>query len=146
MDKNPIRGGAERGERANDREAPMVEAQATYIGRSCGEGSRSYLGRPRLGPERATRKRSEESAEAVVAEGDRSEGPNGEESETSVRLGGKGPQMSRQLELPRWGRDEIPRAERSAEAPTATHGNERSGASEFPIRYFDELGVPRLAA
>jgi len=29
MDKNPIRGDAERGERANDREAPMVEAQAT---------------------------------------------------------------------------------------------------------------------
>jgi hypothetical protein len=29
MDKNPIRGGAERGERANDGEAPMVEAQAT---------------------------------------------------------------------------------------------------------------------
>lgn len=29
MDKNPIRGGAEWGERANDREAPMVEAQAT---------------------------------------------------------------------------------------------------------------------
>jgi hypothetical protein len=29
MDKNPIRGGVEWGERADDREAPMVEAQAT---------------------------------------------------------------------------------------------------------------------
>jgi hypothetical protein len=28
MDKNPIRGGAERGERATHREAPMIEAQA----------------------------------------------------------------------------------------------------------------------
>jgi hypothetical protein len=28
MNKNPIQGDAERGERANDREAPMVEAQA----------------------------------------------------------------------------------------------------------------------
>jgi hypothetical protein len=29
MDKNPIRGGVWWGERANDREAPMVEAKAT---------------------------------------------------------------------------------------------------------------------
>jgi hypothetical protein len=28
MNKNPIRGDAERGERAKNREAPMVEAQA----------------------------------------------------------------------------------------------------------------------
>jgi len=28
MNKNPIQGDAERGERAKDREAPMVEAQA----------------------------------------------------------------------------------------------------------------------
>lgn len=48
-----------------------------------------------------------------------------------MRLGGKGPQMSRQLELPLRSRDEIPRAERSVEALTATHGNERSGASDL---------------
>ena len=36
--------------------------------RLCGEGSRSYLGRSRLVPERATvMSRSEKSAEAVVA-------------------------------------------------------------------------------
>ena len=46
-----------------------------------------------------------------------------------MRFGGNGPQMLRQRELPLRGRDEVPRAERSAEAPTATHGNERSGAS-----------------
>ena len=37
--------------------------------------------------------------------------------------------MSRQLELPLASRGEAPRAERSEEAPTATHGNERSGTS-----------------
>jgi hypothetical protein len=37
--------------------------------RLCGEGSRSYLGRSRLVPERATvMSRSEKSAEAVVVE------------------------------------------------------------------------------
>jgi hypothetical protein len=54
MYKNRMRGGAERGERANDREAPMTKAQATYIRRSCGEGQRSYRGRSRLMLERAT--------------------------------------------------------------------------------------------
>jgi len=101
------------------------------MGRSRGEGSCSYLGRSRIAPERATRRktRSEKSAEVVVVGGDSDEGPNEEESETSVRLVGKEPQMSRQLELPLGGRGEAPRAERSAEAPTATHEDERSGAS-----------------
>lgn len=39
------------------------------------------------------------------------------------------PQMSRQLELPLGSRDEVPRAERSAEEQKATHEDERSGAS-----------------
>ena len=78
-------------------------------------------------PERATRKRSEKSAEVVVA-GD-GEGPNEEESETTVSLEGKEPQMSRQLELPLESRGEAPRVERSEEAPTATGGDERSGTS-----------------
>ncbi len=46
-----------------------------------------------------------------------------------MRLGGKGPQMTRQLELPLESRGESPRVRRSEEAPTAKHGNERSGAS-----------------
>jgi hypothetical protein len=66
MYKNRIRGGAERGERAPNRKASMAKAQVAYIRRSCGEGQRSYLGRSRLTPERATRKRSEKSAEVVV--------------------------------------------------------------------------------
>jgi len=56
------------------------------------------------------------------------EGPNGEESETTVGLEGKGPQMTRQLELPLENRGEAPTGKRSEEAPTATSGNERSGA------------------
>jgi len=49
--------------------------------------------------------------------------------------------MSRQLELPLRGRDEIPRAERSAEAPTATHGNERSGASDLMERVCERANL-----
>ena len=46
-----------------------------------------------------------------------------------MRLGSKRPQMSSQLELSFSQRDENPTGKRSEEAPTATHENERSGAS-----------------
>ena len=46
-----------------------------------------------------------------------------------MRLGGKGPQMTRQLELPLANRGEAPTGKRSEEAPTATRENERSGTS-----------------
>jgi group II intron reverse transcriptase/maturase len=46
-----------------------------------------------------------------------------------VSLEGKQPQMTRQLELPLASRGEAPRVKRSEEAPTATHGDERSGTS-----------------
>jgi RNA-directed DNA polymerase len=59
----------------------------------------------------------------------RSKGPNKEESETTVSLRRKMPQMSRQLELPLKDRGEAPNVQRSEEARPATHGNERSGAS-----------------
>ena len=42
--------------------------------------------------------------------------------------------MSRQLELPLAGRGEAPRGKRSEEVPTATHGNERLGASDLMDR------------
>jgi RNA-directed DNA polymerase len=48
-----------------------------------------------------------------------------------VGLEGKGPQMSRQLELALESRGEAPRVKRSEEALTATHVNERSGASDL---------------
>jgi len=95
--------------------------------RSSGEGQRSYRGRSRLTPERTTRKRSEKSAEVVVAW--KGEGPNGEESETTVGLDGKQPQMFRQLELPLESRGETPRVQRSEEEPAAAQGNDRSGTS-----------------
>lgn len=71
----------------------------------------------------------------------RGEGPNGEESETDVRLGGKQPQMSRQLELPFGSRGETPWSERSAEAPTATHENERSGTSDLMERVCERANL-----
>lgn len=109
----------------------MAKAQAAYIRRSCGEGQRSYPGRSRLTPERATsgNRRSEKSAEVVVVDHEVDEGPNEEESDTTVGLAGKRPQMSGQPEPPLEGRGEAPRAERGGEAPTATQGTERSGAS-----------------
>jgi hypothetical protein len=73
-----MRGGAEQGERASNCEALVVKAQAAQIRRLCGEGSRSYLGRSRLIPERATvLSRSEKSAEAIVAARRRAEGIGG---------------------------------------------------------------------
>jgi RNA-directed DNA polymerase len=83
--------------------------------------------------------RSEKSAEVVVAIAKpsratpeprkplRREGPNGEESETDVSLESERRQKSRQLELPLAGRGEAPRGQRSGEARSATHENERSG-------------------
>jgi hypothetical protein len=68
MDKNRMEGGADQGERARGREALVIKGQATQIRRLCSEGVRSYLGRSRLVPERATvSSRSEKSAEVVVA-------------------------------------------------------------------------------
>jgi RNA-directed DNA polymerase len=55
------------------------------------------------------------------------EGPNGEESETTLRLGKAMHQKTMQMELPLEGRGEAPRAERSGEARTAAQGDERSG-------------------
>jgi len=58
-----------------------------------------------------------------------------------VRLGGKRPQISRQREFPLRGRDEVPRAARSADAPTATHGNERAEASALMERLRERASV-----
>lgn len=58
-----------------------------------------------------------------------------------MRLGGKRPQMSRQLELPLGSRGDTPRAERSAEAPTAAYGQERSGASGLMERVCERANL-----
>ena len=62
-----------------------------------------------------------------------------------MRLGGKGPhQMTRQLELPLANRGEAPTGKRSEEAPTATHGNERSGASDLMEKACERRTGPEL--
>jgi group II intron reverse transcriptase/maturase len=56
------------------------------------------------------------------------EGPNGEESATTVDLGRAGRQMSMQLELLLENRGEAPKVEQSGEARPAVFGDERSGS------------------
>src|SRR5689334_11823280 len=49
--------------------------------------------------------------------------------------------MSRQLELPLGGTGETRRAERSAESPTATHEDERSGTSDLMERVCERANL-----
>lgn len=60
----------------------------------------------------------------------RREGPNGEESETSVGLGSGRRQKSRQLELLFEGQGEALQVEQSGETRPATHEDERSGSDD----------------
>jgi hypothetical protein len=50
-------------------------------------------------------------------------------------------QMSRRLELPQAGTGEARRGMRSVEAPTATHGNGRSGASDLMERVCERANL-----
>jgi group II intron reverse transcriptase/maturase len=59
------------------------------------------------------------------------EGPNGEESETTLHLEMSRRQMSMQMELLLEGRGEAPRVERSGEAMSAVQGDERSGIDDL---------------
>ncbi len=80
MNKNRIQGATGQGERARIRKALVTKAWWRRSGGECSEGVRSYLGRSRLMPERATASsRSEKSAEAVVARRRASDGPNEKE-------------------------------------------------------------------
>ena len=58
-----------------------------------------------------------------------------------MSLEGKGPQMSRQLELPLWGRGEAPRARGSEEEPTAASDTGRSGASGLMERVLERANL-----
>ena len=120
----------DRGEWANDREAPVTKGKRRKSGGSCGDGLCSYPGRSRLVPERATpdQRRSEKSAEAGVASGGKRRAEREEELD-AFGIGGARPQMTRQLELPFEGRGEAPSVERSVEAPAAPEGRQGSGAS-----------------
>jgi hypothetical protein len=69
MDKNRIEGAAEQDERAMTREALVIKTKCVTPA-VVQRGVRSYLGRSRLVPERATvLSRNEKSAEAVIATG-----------------------------------------------------------------------------
>ena len=59
------------------------------------------------------------------------EGPNGEESVTTVDIEKAMRQESRQLELPLEDRGEAPKVEGSGEAGTVAHGDERSGSEHL---------------
>jgi hypothetical protein len=62
------------------------------------------------------------------------EGPNGEESETTLHPGMAMRQKSMQMELLLEGRGEAPREERSGEAIRAVQGDERSGIGDLMER------------
>jgi len=86
-------------QRARDREAVAVKEPLRRSGGCAGKVTESYLGRSRPMPERrSAERRSEKSAEAVVAsrrgqglESRAGEGPNGRESGTTVGLGVQSP-------------------------------------------------------
>jgi RNA-directed DNA polymerase len=135
---NRIEGGADQGERANDRKALATKETSRRSGARAGTVDESYLGRSRLTSERKTVRRttsrSEKSAAAVVAAGfgeggpPQCEGPNGEESEPTVRHARARHQKSmKRIELPLEDRGEASSVERSDEAPSTRHDDERSG-------------------
>src|SRR5229473_653452 len=126
-------------QRARDREAVAVKEPLCRSGGCAGKVTESYLGRSRPMPERrSAEKRSEKSAEAVVAsrrgqglESRAGKGPNGRESETAVSPNDARRQKPEQLGLPLEGRGEAPRVQRSGEAPTLTSGEVRSGSDQL---------------
>ena len=88
--------------------------------------------------------RNEKSAAAIVATGfgeggpPQREGPNGEESESTVHHDEATHQMSNeQFELPLEDRGEAPRVERSGEATAATQGTARSGLD--PLQMMERI-------
>lgn len=120
-------------ERPSDREAPSTKTRERRSGDHALKGTETYLGRSRLAPERATprERRSEKSAEVVVA-ANNGEGPNGEESETTMELDdARTPQKSAKAERAQGYRGAAPKGPASEEAPTASQGNERSGSSDL---------------
>ena len=110
----------------------------------CGESCESYLGRSRLTPERATRKRSEKSAEAIVVPAGSGRRAEGKGERTTLSLEGTMHQKSGQLELPLEARGEAPCDRRSGEVPTAARGTERSGDDRLMERVVE--GSNLLAA
>ena len=83
MNKNRIEGVAEQGERANDREALVINVRWRRCGGKCDEGVRSYLGRSRLVgesptamPEREVSRGRSSASRWPLRQNQKREGPN----------------------------------------------------------------------
>ena len=83
MNKNRIEGVAEQGERANDREALVINVRWRRCGGKCDEGVRSYLGRSRLVgespttmPEREASRGRSSASRWPLRQNQKREGPN----------------------------------------------------------------------
>ena len=138
-----MRGGGNQGERARNREALATKETLRRSGARAGTADESYRGRSRLTSERTTARPGVDAAAREVSSGHSSdglrvghrpgrEGPNGEESDTTVRHGTAKHQMSlEQRELPLESRGEAPRAERRGEAGPTASDPERSGADDL---------------
>jgi len=72
------------------------------------------------------------------------EGPNGEESESTMHHGtARHPMSSDQLELPLAGRGEAPSGRRSGEATATAHGPERSGTDDLMSQIVERSNLAR---
>lgn len=94
-------------------------------------------GRRRRAEREVSRRRSSDTKPGRAAPEPRKtlcrEGPNEEESETTVSLEGTGHQKSGQLELPHDGVDEVRGSCGGGEVHAATHGSERSGIDDAQL-------------
>ena len=134
--RNRIRGEAEQGERASDREALVTKVRRRKSGGRAVKASVLTWGdlASRLKGRRGRKPRSEKSAEAVVAASKpaaasrRAERGRRARDERRESRRGQAPEVRRKSELPLEDRGEAPRVERSGEASTAANGNERSGS------------------
>ncbi len=127
--------------RASGQQAAKLSRSTLRLRKSgarAGDSHSSYSGRSRLMSERTTStgstgRRSEKSAEAIVAESfgllrpPRCEGPNRKESESPMRRGKAMHQKSEQPELLPCGCGEASTVTQSGEAGRATHRTRRSG-------------------
>jgi hypothetical protein len=126
--RNRIRGDADQGERACDREALVTKDRQRKSGGRVGTVSVLIWGdlASRLKGRRDRESRSEKSAEAVVVVAT----PRRAKRWTSGTNAGHGRvmrQKTEQLELALEARGEAPQGQRSGEAPTTSDGDERSG-------------------
>jgi RNA-directed DNA polymerase len=151
-----MRGGANQGERACNREALATKETLRRSGARAGTVDESYLGRSRLTSERKTDRRGDDEPEREVSSGhsseatsgtvDRSrrEGPNGEESDRAMSHGTVRHQMSIvQMELALEPRGEAPTTQCSGEPCPTTQGTDRSRDDDLMGRIVERSNLAR---